>query len=389
MAGRQAVRSPRLARLARSAFAVVVMAVGLGFVASPSALAWPSMVQTPPGPGPGPAPRSAPATSPATPPPPSPALDSAAIDAKVSALRRAQSAVVRVRTTAVDEAQTTESLGQRRVGSGVVIDRDGLVLTIGYLILEAETVDIEIDASRVVPARVIATDVATGFGLVQPLVPLRVDPVPLGRSTTLAARQPLISMSGGTDGSVAVARMVSQRAFSGSWEYHIDQAIYTAPPRDDHSGAALFNDNGELVGIGSLVLADVNPADDPSVLPGNLFVPIDLLKPILTEMRAQGTSQLSRRPWLGVNSSEANGQIRVLRVNRESPAFEAGLRAGDRIEAIDGEKVTTLEQFYKVLWKGSNPQRPVLVEVRRGGQTQSFTVQSVDRLSTFKRSRGI
>ncbi len=320
---------------------------------------------------------------------PATTVDPAVIDAKVAALKRAQAAVVRVRSTAIDEAPTNETLGQRRIGSGVVIDRDGLVLTIGYLLLEAETVDLEIDSDRIVPARVIATDVATGFGLVQPLVPLRLDPVPLGKSIALVARQPLFSMSGGADGSVTVARMVSQRSFSGSWEYHIDQAIYTAPARDDHSGAALFTDTGELVGIGSLVLGDVNLPDDPAVQPGNLFVPIDLLKPILAEMRSQGSSKLSRRPWLGVNSAEANGQIRVLRVNPESPASNAGLRAGDRIEAIDGEKVTTLEQFYKVLWKGESPRRAVRVDVRRGGQTESITVQTVDRLSTFKRSRGI
>jgi serine protease Do len=323
------------------------------------------------------------------PTPAAPAADPAVIEAKLAALRRAQAAVVRVKTTAVPDALTNETLGPRRLGSGVVIDRDGLVLTIGYLILEAETVDLEFEGNRSVPARVVGFDVATGFGLVRPIIPLQIQPVPLGRSTELNSRQPLVSISGGSDGAIALARVVSQRPFSGSWEYHIDQALYTAPARDDHSGAALFTDSGELVGVGSLVMADVNPPDDPAVQPGNLFVPIDLLKPILAELRSQGISKLSKRAWLGLNSAEGQGQIRVIRVNRDSPAFDAGLRAGDRIEAIDDEKVSTLEQFYKALWKGDTAEREVKVVVRRAGQTQVFTVQSIDRSSTFKRSRGI
>lgn len=318
-----------------------------------------------------------------------PTATEALTQARLEALRRAQAAVVRVRTIAVDDAQTRDSLGTRREGSGVVIDRDGLVLTIGYLLLEAETVDLELSGDRVVPARVVAIDTATGFGLLQPLVPLRVAPAPLGRSEALGSDQALVSFSGGREGEIALARVVSQRPYSGTWEYHIDQALYTAPLRDDHSGAALFNVDGELVGIGSLVLRDVNPPDDPAVQPGNLYVPIDLLRPILSQMKTQGRAEGSRRPWLGVNATEADGQVRVLRVNREGPAFDAGIRPGDRIESVDGEPVRTLEQFYKSLWKGADPQRTVKLAIRRGGTTQTLDVQAVDRLSVLKRAKGI
>ena len=313
----------------------------------------------------------------------------ATLQTRLEALKRAQTAVLRVRTQAVDDAQTADSLGKRREGTGVVIDRDGLVLTIGYLLLEAETVDLELSAERVVPARVVGIDTATGFGLVQPLVPLRVAPVPLGRSSALSGEQPLVSFSGGTDGEVVVSRMVSQRPYSGTWEYHIDQALYTAPLRQDHSGAALFNVDGELVGIGSLMLRDVNPPDVPSVQPGNLYVPIDLLKPILSQLKRDGRAEASRRPWLGVNASEAEGQVRVIRVNPEGPAFEAGLRPGDRIESVDGEPVKTLEQFYKSVWKGNGPERTVQLAIRRGGASQTVSVQAVDRASVLRRSRGI
>ena len=319
----------------------------------------------------------------------SPAAGEALTQARLEALQRAQAAVVRVRTIAVDDAQTLDSLGPRREGSGVVIDRDGLVLTIGYLLLEAETVDLELGADRVVPARVVGIDTATGFGLLQPLVPLRVAPVPLGQSGTLAPDQALVSFSGGRDGGAAIARMVSQRPYSGTWEYHIDKALYTAPLRSDHSGAALFNVDGELVGIGSLVLRDVNPPDDPAVQPGNLFVPVDLLKPILAQLKTQGRVESHRRPWLGVNATEAEGQVRVLRVNREGPAFDAGIRPGDRIEAVDGEPVRTLEQFYKSLWKSADPERTVKLAIRRGGVTQTLDVQAVDRQSVLRRAKGV
>lgn len=319
----------------------------------------------------------------------SPAATEAVLQARVEALKRAQAAVLRVRTRAVEDAQTADSLGPRREGSGVVIERDGLVLTIGYLLLEAESVDLEIDAERVVPARVVGIDTATGFGLVQPLVPLRLAPVPLGRSDGVTAEQPLVSFSGGSDGQLVLSRLVAQRPYSGTWEYHIDQALYTAPMRPDHSGAALFNLDGELVGIGSLALRDVNPPENPAVQPGNLYVPVDLLKPILAQLKREGRAEASKRPWLGVNAAEAEGQVRVIRVNREGPAFEAGLRPGDRIESVDGEPVKTLEQFYKSLWKLGGPERTVQLSIRRAGASQTVSVQTVDRASVLRRSRGI
>lgn len=373
-------RRARCASPARPASTLVKrMAAGatLGALAF-AAVAWPGM-------GAGGAPAAA-----AAPPPLSVAMpDEATLKARVAALQRAQAAVVRLRVQAVDDAQTLETLGPMREGSGVVIDASGLVLTVSYLLLEAERVEIELSADRVVPGRVVAVDTASGFGLVQPLVPLRTEPVPLGRSAALRPDQPLVSISGGDAGSVAIAQALSQRPFSGTWEYHLDQALYTAPLREDHSGAALFDVDGALVGIGSLALRDVNPPEDPSVRPGNLYLPIDLLRPILDELRTEGRSASSRRPWLGVSASEADGQVRVMRVNREGPAAEAGLRPGDRIESVDGQPVKTLEQLYKALWRQGPAPRTVTLDVRRSGQVQSVTVQAVDRQSVLRRSRGI
>ena len=307
--------------------------------------------------------------------------------AKAEALARAHSAVVAVRSTAVDEAGSIDTLGRERRGSGVVIDADGLILTIGYLILEADHVDVVVEGERTVPARVVAYDLASGFGLLQALTPVRVAPVALGRSEGLSGDEPLMVASGGAEGGLSLARMVSQRAFSGYWEYHIDDALFTVPPRSDHSGAGLFNLDGELLGIGSLVVMEAM-GSGKGRLPGNMFVPIDLLKPILAEMRAQGASRGSTRAWLGLNCVESDGAVQVIRVTRDSPAERAGLQPGDRILRIDDAEVGALETLYKRLWRDS-PEREVALVIRRGAETQTLKLQSIDRMKTLRKPQGI
>ena len=304
--------------------------------------------------------------------------------AQVEALSRAQAAVIGISATAVDDAGSIATLGRERRGSGVVIGADGLLLTIGYLILEADHVDLLLDSERSVPARVLAYDLATGFGLLQPLAPLRIAPAPLGRSGELAEGEPVMIASG--DG-VSLARLVSRRAFSGYWEYHIDGALFTAPARSDHSGAALFNVNGELQGIGSLILSDVLGGGRGAVA-GNMFVPVDLLKSVFDELRERGASRLSTRAWLGLNCVERDGAVRIVRVTRESPAEQAGLQHGDQIVAIDGETVAGLESFYKALWR-DGAEREVKLDIRRAGEAQTLTARTRDRMKTLRRPQGI
>lgn len=307
--------------------------------------------------------------------------------AKAEALARAHAAVVAVRSTAVDEAGSIDTLGRERRGSGVVIDADGLILTIGYLILEADHVDVVVEGERTVPARVVAYDLASGFGLLQALTPVRVAPVALGRSDGLSGDEPLMIATGGAEGGLSLARMVSQRAFSGYWEYHIDGALFTVPPRSDHSGAGLFNLDGELLGIGSLVVMEAL-GTGKGRLPGNMFVPIDLLKPILAELRAQGASRQSTRAWLGVSCVEADGTVQVIRVTRDGPAERAGLQPGDRILRIDDADVAALETLWKTLWR-NGAEREVLLTIRRDGEVQTLTVHATDRMRSLRRPQGI
>jgi serine protease Do len=308
-------------------------------------------------------------------------------DAQAQALARARAATVGVQSVAVEDARSSETLGRERRGSGVVIGRDGLVLTIGYLLLEADSVDLVLDDERKVPARVVAYDLASGFGLLQPLTPFAPAPAPLGRSATVTVDEPLLIVSGADGSAASLARLVSQRAFSGFWEYHIDSALFTVPPHPNHSGAGLFNANGELLGIGSLA---VNNAAGPARgrVPGNMFVPVDLLKPILSELRERGAARSSTRAWIGVNCVEQDGVVRVVRVNRDSPAEDAGLQPGDRIVRIDSTEVNSLESLYKTLWR-DGAEREVTLDIRRDEVAQTVRLRSLDRMRTLSKPQGI
>ena len=314
----------------------------------------------------------------------------------IDALSRASAAVVGVRVTAAEGARSIATLGKERAGSGVFIGRDGLILTIGYLMLEAQDIRIVTQDNRTLPAVAVGYDLATGFGLIRPLLPLSdINPVELGSQASVQNGEALMAAIGSTDtnveADVSMTRLVSKRAFSGSWEYHIDSALFTSPPvmagNGNHSGAALFNQKGELLGIGSLLVMDA--MGENRRMPGNMFVPVDLLKPILAEMQKSGTSRLSIRPWLGLTSADQSGRVQVLRVADDSPAEKAGMRAGDVILAIDGQKVTSLESFYKKLWDRASPQEPVRLTVLQGADVNTVVVQAQDRMAHLRKAGGI
>lgn len=282
--------------------------------------------------------------------------------------------VVRVRTKAVSNARSMRSLGPQREGSGVVIGSDGLVLTIGYLIVEAETVELVTSDGRSFPATVVGYDNTTGFGLLRALTALPVKPVQLGQSATLADRELVLIV--GFDG-VAPAYVVSRRQFVGYWEYLLDDAIYTAPATVNWSGAALLNREGKLLGIGSLVVSD--SIGSQTQVPGNLFVPIDLLKPLLGDLIANGKSSARPRPWIGVNTQEVQGNVIVTRVSPESPADAAAIRAGDVIVGVGGQSVKGQADFYNRLWSRGDAGVEIPLEILREGRVEKIPVKSIDR----------
>ena len=292
------------------------------------------------------------------------------------AVLEAIDAVVRIKVTAIADARSLRTLGREREGSGILVAPSGLILTIGYLILEADTITVTDNAGKSVSATIVAYDHATGFGLVRPVVPINAKGATLGSSREVAETDKLIFATHGGKDSASLATVASKRRFAGYWEYLVDDAIFTVPPRGDHSGAALINREGKLVGIGSLIVADA--AVPNRRFPGNMFVPIDLVKPILEQIAAVGKSNETARPWIGLSTQEVDGRLFVLRVQDDSPAAAAGLKTGDIILGIGGDKVATLEQFYRRLWSGQ-PGTAIRLNVLQGTDVREVDVRSIDR----------
>jgi serine protease Do len=308
-------------------------------------------------------------------------------DAAYQALMDAANSVVGIKVKALRNARSNETLGEERTGSGIVISPQGLVLTIGYLILEADTVEIVDSSELTVPGAVVAYDHATGFGLVRPLAPIKTTPIRMGTAKPVSQLDRLMIVTGGEEQTVSIATVVSKRQFAGYWEYLIDNAIFTSPPRFDHSGAALINKDGELVGVGSLFVMDaITPGER---MPGNMFVPVDLIKPILDEMVKTGGQQGGSRPWLGVNSREEDGRVKVVQVNEESPAAQAGIEAGDIILSVHGQPVTSLENFYTMLWNAGPAGSAVRLTVLHGVTPKEVTVKSIDRRDFMRKKIGV
>jgi S1-C subfamily serine protease len=287
--------------------------------------------------------------------------------------------VVKIRTKAIADARTSRSLGSSREGTGVVIDSEGLVLTIGYLVLEAESVELSTADGRKFPARVIGYDNSSGFGLLRALRPLPIKPVRFGQSSRISERELVLIV--GFDG-VAPAYVVSRRPFVGYWEYKLEEAIYTAPATVNWSGAALLSREGRLLGIGSLVVGDAAGAQ--SRVAGNMFVPIDLLKPMLGALIADGKAPGAARPWIGVNTQELHGNVIVTRVSPEGPADQASVRKGDVIVSVGGQAIKGQSDFYSQLWGAGEAGVEIALGVLRGGQVEKVTVKSADRSSYLK-----
>jgi serine protease Do len=292
------------------------------------------------------------------------------------------SGIVRVKTFINPDGRTVRNLGQQRHGSGIVIDADGLVLTIGYLMVEAHTAELITNDGRTVPADVIGYDNDTGFGLLKALTPLKVRPLAIGKSAELKDHDRVLAASFGGKRGVAPAVVVARREFAGNWEYLVSDAIFTAPAHNEWSGAALINSDGKLVGVGSLIVGDATGKG--TGVPGNMYVPIDLLPPILADLMSGGRSQGQPRPWIGINTEEVRGRLFVTRVTQDGPAEKAGLKRGDLIMSINGETPKNLADFYRKIWALGTAGTVVPLEVLQGNEKQRIEVKSMNRLDHLK-----
>jgi S1-C subfamily serine protease len=295
------------------------------------------------------------------------------------------SSVVSLRATIPEDAFTAPILGTEREGQGVVIDNSGTVLTIGYLVTEAEEIWLIGNNNMALPAHVLAYDQETGLGLVQALGNLGLPAAEIGESFPVTVGDPVIvAGQGGADEAVN-AQVVSVREFAGSWEYLINDAIFTIPAHSKWSGAGVFNRLGQLIGIGSLYIQQAIPGEDQ--IDGNMIVPIDILKPIYDDLLTQGRASRPPRPWLGMTTAESDDRLVVAGLANRGPAMRAGVDLGDMIVGVAGEPVSGLSTMFRKIWALGSAGVAVPLTLERDGRTLSITVESGARSDYLKKPK--
>jgi S1-C subfamily serine protease len=299
-------------------------------------------------------------------------------------LGQALDAVVALEARVPEDAFTAGTLGTHRPGNATVIGAGGLAVTMGFLIMEAEEVILTRNDGRRVPAHVLGTDPVTGFGLVQALGPLDLPALPLGDARGLAAGSAVIIAGGGGRSHAAAGQVVARQRFAGYWEYLLEKALFTEPAHPHWSGAALIGAAGELVGVGSLSLHGQSRSGE--AVPINMFVPADLLAPILDDM-ARGRAAHAPRPWLGVVAQDLGPHVVIMGANPRGPAARAELRPGDVVLAVAGDPVVDLGDFYEKLWAQGPAGVVIPLRIQREEDVFDVEVRSVDRTAMLKKPR--
>ena len=299
-------------------------------------------------------------------------------------LDQALASMVALEARVPADAYTAPILGTERVGNGVVISLSGLVVTMAYLVTEAEEVMLTRNDGQRVPAHVLGLDVRSGLGLVQALEPLDLPAITIGSARDLEAGAAIIAAGAGGRAHAVAGQVLTRMPFAGYWEYKLDDAIITAPAHPHWSGAALIGPKGDLVGLGSLTLEGRDQSGEARPL--NLFVPAQLLPPILDDL-ARGRSPHSPRPWLGVFAQEMENHVVIVGISPKGPADRAELRAGDLILAVAGEPVSDMSGFYDALWGLGEAGVTVPLKILREGDAFEVEIRSMDRAGLLKKRR--
>ena len=286
--------------------------------------------------------------------------------------------LVSIRAHIPEDAMSAGLLGTERAGHGIRVRDDGLIVTIGYVVNEAEEIWIGSHDGRAVPGFVVGSDFRTGLALIRPMMPLPGRSAPIGSSDSLRVGDAVwIAGSGRADPQVVDAEVVARQEFAGRWEYVLDEAIFTAPPHESWSGAALMDMNGRLCGVGSLVIQGFEA--DESVHTVNMFVPIDILTPVMDEISVRGRRSEPSRPWLGMLVHDDDDALVVVGIYRDCPADRAGLRPGDIVLRVDGKPVHNLAHMFRTVWSLGDAGVDVPLLVLRDADLQETTVKSAPR----------
>ena len=300
-------------------------------------------------------------------------------------LEAALTGVVGLQSQVPDSAYTAGILGTERAGHGVAISEDGLILTIGYLVVESETIWVIDHTGIAVPGHVAGYDHETGFGLVQALGRLNAPALPIGSASRITVGDSVVfAGSGGRAGAIAT-QIEEKREFAGYWEYLLDEALFTSPAHPFWGGGALIGQDGSLCGIGSLYVQEKRPSGQ--TYDGNMIVPIDLLGPVLNDLRQFGRPQRAARPWIGALTAESDGRIIVIGLWENGPADSAGLQPGDLIVGIAKQPVQGLPELFRAMWSLGTAGTEVPLNVLRAGQLLDIMIQSGDRSAYYQTPR--
>ncbi len=297
-------------------------------------------------------------------------------------LERALSAIVSVRTQIPEDAMTAKMLGTERAGHGVLIRENGLIVTIGYLVTEAETIWIVDNKGGATAGHTVAYDQETGFGLIQALGQLDLPALEMGSSADVSEGEAVVLAGHGGRENAISARVQAKREFAGYWEYQLDEAIFTAPPHPTWGGAGLIGHDGTLRGIGSLFVQQVISGGD--LFNGNMVVPIDILKPIMDELLTYGRSDKPARLWLGMMTTEVDAALVVAGITVGGPAQRADARVGDFVLGVGGQPVKELAEMFRRVWATGEAGVGIPVTLSRDGEMLDLTVQSVNRSDLLK-----
>jgi S1-C subfamily serine protease len=316
-------------------------------------------------------------------------------------LFKALDSVVRLTSEVPEDAFSAQTLGTEREGNAVLISEDGLLLTIGYLVVDAHTITIKAYGGEPIAAELVGYNHESGMAIIHALAPLPVQPIEIGSAEKIDEQTPVIIAPYGGEHHSICAQVVSRREFAGAWEYMLDRAIFTTPIHPNWSGAALISEDGKLCGLGSLWINDAErkrkdtgfdildetKKDQSKDSPGNMFVPIDLLKPVYDDLVSVGIASGEQRPWLGMYTAEAMSRLFVSGVIPDGPADSAGIEPGDLIIGIDDQNADSLPDMYRRLWSLGPAGTEITVNLRRDGEDIDIVVTSDSRYSFMERRK--
>ncbi len=299
-------------------------------------------------------------------------------------LKKIFESIVNIDAKIPENARTSNILGKFREGSGVVIDSKN-ILTIGYLVLEAREITIGLFNGKKIPGKLTGYDPITGLGIVSPIIPIELKPLKIGDSDKIDIDEKLYILPSQKQGPGSEVKLVSRRPFFGWWEYYLENPIYTFPTNQSWAGSALTNTKGEILGIGSLFIRD---ATSPGIFsPGNMFVPVNLLKPILQDLKKYGHRKSDLKPYIGLSPIENEGKIIVSRVSIDGPSDVAGIKKNDVIISINGNLIKSLQNFYLYLWNIGKSEALIDIIVLRDKKKINFKVRSIDRMNYYFKSK--